>query len=132
MMEIRSYGTIWKWAVVNATKEQLHVVQCLERDLKELVSLPYCAKIAFVHKLEGPEWLGSWDGTNIELHNTLVNAALYRVLLHEIGHMVGLEHSSGIMAATVPRSGKLSVANRRKWCLELARKIVKHNIGKIK
>lgn len=73
--------------------------------------------------------------TSIWVSNSLQGAALYRVVLHELGHAFGLDHvrtKGHIMRAHPLRGVKatLTTKTRRAWAYELALAVLAHRLKK--
>ena len=73
------------------------------------------------------------DEREIWIHPGLAGAELYRVVLHEIGHVLGLGHTTrGIMAR---KRGKNpadyqvkppTITQRKAWCFEVAQAVLEY------
>lgn len=73
------------------------------------------------------------DEKRIEISNNIGGAKFYRTVLHEIGHALGLDHTRvGIMAAGKEKPDDRQTGpwlrERRRWCAELARMVLKRRL----
>jgi hypothetical protein len=106
------------------------------KDLRRLVDVSP-VRIGLSDLGGDPVGLYSPDDKLIVLDEGLRGAGLYRVLLHELGHHLGLEHSSRGIMYRHPRSrSDMSEAEptdrqRRRWCLEIAALVLRHRARKI-
>ncbi len=72
------------------------------------------------------------DRKLIWIHPGLLGAELYRVVLHEIGHILGLEHTrTGIMAAKKKDPADYQIKpptlkQRKAWAYEIASQVLEH------
>jgi Matrixin len=82
--------------------------------------------------------LETGDVNEIYVRPSLTGAALYRVILHEYGHALGLGHAPRGVMAPQPRARSdfmkhdPTPAQRRRWTLEIAQAVMKHRAKAIK
>jgi Mlc titration factor MtfA (ptsG expression regulator) len=84
-----------------------------------------------IHKGAAGQYAGYYQ-QNGAWHNIMVGfdrpAQLYAVLLHEIGHYLGLTHTAGGVMAPVLGKTTLSLRTRAAWCGQIASEHAKFSL----
>ncbi len=80
------------------------------------------------------DWLGSFvslDANSCEIMlRPNSEGGLYRICLHEVGHALGLEHGTGVMAArNATTSVKLTPYRRRRWLRDFGNQLLKRALA---
>jgi hypothetical protein len=110
-----------------ATSNQAKVVQLVKADLENVgVRLPAGLQVSFDDTNLENDDIGCFQDVggelSIDLHPALQGGMVYATFLHEIGHALGLNHTSkGIMAAKdgTDFNRKLTLRNRKKWLRQI-------------
>lgn len=84
-----------------------------------------------VEKHLGAETYGFAENGAVYLREDMTAALTYKIFLHEVAHLLGLEHTKkGLMAPTHHDTpvGAPSPRQRKRWVSELARLVTRHRI----
>lgn len=112
------------------------VIKLAVRDLKAVgIDVSQYRRPVFstelVEKHLGEDVFGFAENGTVYLREDMEDALMYKIYVHECGHLLGLDHTkAGIMAPTHSESpvGTPTPRQRKRWVSELARLVTRHRI----